>query len=79
MSTVSDPPFHRVRSEPAFHRSQITTRGGSTGNSSGISTGSGSPTSNSVFSLAPPKTLSEKIAVSEMCVRQLKPVEAYLL
>ena len=59
-------PFHRVRSEPAFNRSLVSTRRGSadTGVESRVSSsGSGSPVSGSVFSLVPPKTLAEKIVV----------------
>ena len=70
---TAEEPFHRVRSEPAFSRVAVSGRSGSidTGvgssrlSSSGASSaGSNSPPGGSVSSLAPIKTLSEKIQVS---------------
>lgn len=72
MSASVGEPFHRVRSEPAFNRTLVGSRRdsidtgvGSRVSSSGASSaGSSSPVNGSALSLAPPKTLPEKIAVS---------------
>lgn len=66
-------PFHRVRSEPAFNRTLVGARRSSTDtglgsrpSSSGASSaGSTSPVNGSALSLAPLKSLPEKIAVGE--------------